>query len=89
MRRIFAPAPPALGGVRLITTTDAAMDTLEAISPAAPPGTAPALGGAAREEKPVAMTSVPPCELLDADVMVSESASGSLSFASTSISTAV
>src|SRR5215207_11766297 len=34
------------------------MDTLEATSPPAPPGTVPPRASAVREEKPVAMTSV-------------------------------
>src|SRR3954453_17248825 len=53
------PCEAGLGGVRHPTTTDAAMDILEATSPPAPPRTAQG-GVAVREEKPVSMTSVRP-----------------------------
>src|SRR3954464_14105513 len=51
------PCEAGSGGVRHPTTTDAAMDTLEATSPPAPPGTVPWRSAAAREEKPVSMTT--------------------------------
>src|SRR3954468_8484826 len=53
--------PPTEAGtisVRRTDRTDAAMDTLEATSPLAPPGQRDRV--AAREEKPFAMTSVRP-----------------------------
>src|SRR5918994_3515030 len=56
-RRLLAHLEAGTGGVRLIPTTDAAMDTLEATSPVAPP--TPGGRDPAREEKRVAMTSVP------------------------------
>ena len=57
-RRLSGHREAGTGGVRLTTTTDAAMDTLEATSPVAPPD---CHGGVCRHERRsrVAMTSVP------------------------------
>src|SRR3954470_9955845 len=54
------PSEAGTGGVRREPTLDAAMDTLEATPPPAPPEPLLRRSVTAREEKPVSMTSVRP-----------------------------